>query len=148
MNLPAVGSGSLPPEPLHLKYPPPKSGTRESELVMDAQLAIAELQEVHDRGLLGDVEVARRARAILDRSDLKAIDLVEYLRERGYRGARLVRAAGLFGRAVAEAYRVEHGVKPLKVETFVEHLGDTRSVNAYLEADRPLLDATFAEWAK
>lgn len=115
---------------------------------MDALLAIRELQEVHDRGLLSDVEVARRARDILDRSDLKQIDLVEYLRERGYRGARLVRAAGLFGRAVAEAYRVERGVRPGKVAVYVEHLKDTRSVNLYLEADRELLDATFAEWAK
>lgn len=113
---------------------------------MDALLALRELQETD--GVLPEVERARRAREILDRADLKPIDLVGYLRDRGHHGAGLVRAAGDFGRALSDAYLAEHGVRPLRVEVFVEQLGTTRSVNAYLEADRPLIDATYAGWAK
>jgi hypothetical protein len=113
---------------------------------MDALLALRELQEA--RGLLSEVESARRAREILDRADLKPIGLVEFLKERGYEGPRLVRAAGSFGRALGDAYLAEHGVRPLKAAAWVEHLRDTRAANVYLEVDRPLMEATFAEWSK
>jgi len=115
---------------------------------MDALLALRELQEAD--GLIPKTESARRAREILDRAELKPIDLVMYLTKRGYHRARLARAAGSFGTAVSDAYLAEHGVRPLKVEVYVDHLRDTRMVNGYLEADRPLLDAVFGSresWA-
>lgn len=112
---------------------------------MDAMVALRELQAA--RGTLSERECARRAREILDRAELKPIGLVEYLRGRGYSGAELVRAAGSFGRALGDAYLAEHGVRPLKADVWIEQLQDWRAANTYLEVDRPLMDATFAEWS-
>lgn len=106
--------------------------------------ALREIQTAAD--VLPAVEVARRARQVLDREDLHPFTVVDFLVAEGISGSALVRAAGEFGRLVAEAYRKEHGVDPLRVERFQEHLGQTRRVCEYLEVDRPLVEAVFARW--
>jgi len=99
------------------------------------------------RGLLPDEMIARRARAILDRADLGEINVVEYLKSKGYTAADLYRAAGSFGSALAVAYFAEHGVKPIKADSWVEGIQQYRMVNTYIEADRDLIERTFAEWS-
>lgn len=106
---------------------------------------LRELQ--HARRLISEVEVAHRARAILDRADLPSLDLVVFLKERGFEGGRLVRAASSFGRAVAAEYRAVYGVEPLRVERWVEHLQQKRLVVEYLEMDRPLVERVYAGWS-
>lgn len=112
---------------------------------MDAVVALRELQEA--RGVLPETELAFRARQILDRADLQELDLVVFLASHGYAGARLMRAAGAFGRALSESYLEVHGVRPVKAEVFVPGVG-RRHVNIYLESDRQLVESTFAEWSK
>jgi hypothetical protein len=109
-----------------------------------ALTALRELQTAEP--LLPAWEIARRARAILDRAELKPFTVTEYLTAAGIGGPALVRGVGEFGRLVAEAYRREHGVEPLRVERFQEHLGQTRRVCEYLEVDRPLVDRVYAAW--
>jgi hypothetical protein len=109
-----------------------------------ALAALRELQTAADA--LPAVEVARRARQILDREDLQPFTIVEFLTAEGISGPALVRAAGEFGHLVAVAYRAEHGVEPLRVERYLEHLGQTRRVCEYLEVDRPLIRAVFDRW--
>ncbi len=111
---------------------------------MDGVTALRELQTASR--LLPAVEVARRARAILDREDLKPFTIVDFLQPLGFSGPALVRVTGEFGKVAAETYREQHGVEPLRVERFVEHLQQTRRVCEYLEADRPLIEAAFTRW--
>jgi len=106
--------------------------------------ALREIQTAAD--VLPAAEVARRARQILDREDLKPFTIVDFLIEEGFSGPALVRAAGQFGHLVAVAYRAEHGVEPLRVERHIEHVGQTRRVCEYLEVDRPLIRAVFDRW--
>jgi hypothetical protein len=107
---------------------------------------LAELQAA--RGLVPEPELARRAREVLNRGGMRELDVVEFLRGRGFEGPELMRAAGSFGRALADEYLAEHGVRPLKAEVFVEHLNARRMVNVYLECDRPLVERVFAGWTR
>ena len=111
----------------------------------------AAIQALHElraaRDLLPEVEIARRARLVLDRAGFKEIDLVDFLAEKGYRGADLVRAAAAFGRTLADAYEAHYGVRPLKALEYVEHLRDHRVVSVYLEVDLPLIEETFGRWS-
>jgi hypothetical protein len=116
---------------------------------MDTTAATAALDELaHAVPVLGQAEVARRARAILDRAELAELDLVEFLKSKGYEGYFLFQAAADFGKALAGEYRRERGKAPIKAERFVEHLGQTRSVNLYLELDRELVENAFTRWSK
>jgi hypothetical protein len=109
----------------------------------------AELELIHElqkkRGILPDFELAERARQILDRTGLKRIDLAIYLQDHGYEGSRLAQAVGTFGKAVKDAYRARYGCDPIKATEVVGN--DVRPVFHYLEADRPLIDETFAGWS-
>lgn len=107
--------------------------------VMDA---LRELQEA--RGIIPEYELAERARAILERSDMQRLDVADYLTEKGYSGYRLAQTVGTFGKAVKAAYREQYGHQPMKTHILVN--GDVRPVNAYIEADRGLFDTTFEEW--
>lgn len=116
---------------------------------MNTTAATAALDELaHAAPVLGQAEVARRARAILDRADLAELDLVEFLKGHGYEGYFLFTAAADFGKALAAEYKRIRGVAPIKAERFIDHLGDTRSVNTYLEVDRELVENAFTRWAK
>jgi hypothetical protein len=107
-----------------------------------AMQMIRELQEA--RGLVPEWELAERARAIFERSDMKPLDLTEFLAAMGLRGARLAHAMGTFPKAVANAYRDHYGYEPIK--TVVPAAGSLRMVNAYVEADRELIEATYRLW--
>jgi hypothetical protein len=114
---------------------------------LDHDRALQALREIQTAAeVLPAMEVARRARQVLDREDLHPFTVVDFLTAEGISGPALVRAAGEFGRLVAEAYRHEHGVDPLRVERFQEHLGQSRRVCEYLEIDRPLVEGVFARW--
>ena len=111
-----------------------------------ALAALRELQTAKD--LLPAVEVARRARAILDRADFKPFTVVDFLTGEGYSGPALYFAAASFGTTLSAAYKRAHGVSPLRVERFVEHLGQTRRVCEYLGVDLPLVRETFESWMR
>jgi hypothetical protein len=116
---------------------------------MNTTAAIAALDELRAAGeYLSQAEVARRARAILDRADLAELDLVEFLKSKGYSEYFLFVAAADFGKALAAEYKQIRGVSPVKAERFIEHLGDTRTVCTYLELDRELVENAFTRWAK
>jgi hypothetical protein len=120
---------------------------------LDHPRALAALRELQtaqagSRPLLPEPEAAKRARAILDRADLKPFTIVEYLVAAGYSGSALYHASVGFGAAVSDAYLSAHGVRPLKVERVDEESGQPRSVCEYLEVDRPLLDGVYASWVE
>lgn len=109
----------------------------------------AELELIHElqkkRGILPERDLAERARQILDRTGLKRIDLADYLAEHGYEGARLAQAVGTFGKALKDAYREHYGCDALRATELIA--GEWKPVTHYLEADRPLIDTTFARWS-
>jgi hypothetical protein len=107
-----------------------------------AMQMIRELQEA--RGLVPEWELAERARAIFERSDMKPLELADFLRSKGLRGARLAHAMGTFPKAVAVMYRDHYGYEPIK--TVVPAAGSLRMVNAYVEADRPVVEAAYRSW--
>jgi hypothetical protein len=107
-----------------------------------AMQMIRELQEA--RGLVPEWELAERARAIFERSDMKTLDLAEFLVSKGLKGARLAHAMGTFPKAVAAAYRDHYGYEAIK--TLVPAAGSLRKVNAYVEADRPVIEAAYRSW--
>lgn len=115
-------------------------------MVFQAMEKLRELQEARKLDVLTEYELAERARAILDRSEMRTLDVTEYLMDKGYEGAPLMRAVGRFGALVKIAYVREYGRPPLRTHIVVNH--DVRPVNAYLETDRPLFDRVFEEWSK
>jgi hypothetical protein len=107
---------------------------------------LRELQ--HAAPLLPAMDAAHRARAILDRADLKPFTVVEFLAPLGYSGPGLYRAAVTFGDLVSDEYLKAHGVRPLKVERLDDESKSLRRVCEYLEVDRPLIEAVYAAWTK
>jgi len=103
---------------------------------------IGDLQAL--RGILPEYELAERARAILERADMKPLDLAEFLAEKGFTGPRLMRSVGTFGKTVKEAYIAHYGYEPIKTHIVIS--GEIRPVCAYLEIDRDLIEDAFVEW--
>jgi hypothetical protein len=113
---------------------------------MDSYAAIEKLRELQAaRGSLDEYEVARRAAAILDRSDLRELDLTDYLVERGLSGHALASFTARFTTRVASLYLARNSVRPLKRLRFIAELKNYRPVNAYIEHDRDLFDRAFRE---
>ncbi len=103
---------------------------------------LRELQEA--RGLVPEWELAERARAVFERSEMRPLELAEFLSAKGLRGARLAHAMGSFPKVVARTYRERYGFDPIKM---VQPLaGDLRMVNAYVEDDRELIESAFRVW--
>lgn len=113
---------------------------------MDSFTAIEKLEELkHARGTLDEWEIARRAAAILDRSDLRELDLTDYLIERKLEGVALARFMPRFASRVAQLYEAQHGARPLKRLKLIAELKDYRPVFAYVEHDRELCDRAWRE---
>jgi hypothetical protein len=108
----------------------------------DARRAMDELAYARDKGLLNPLEVHTRTTAILDRTELRPLDLVEFLREKGHTEFELFRLIGEFGKAVKRRYAEVHGHEPL------QRLGDAggraRPVYAYVDDDLPLIEDVYA----
>lgn len=112
---------------------------------MENDVAIGALRELSAaRGLLDHWELAQRATAILDRSELRPLSIVDYLQQKGVDGPALARMVGKFAPRVKSAYVAKYGVEPLHRLELIPALGERRPVHAYLETDRPLFDGIWA----
>lgn len=66
----------------------------------------------------------------------------DFLREKNLSAKKLRSISGTFGKRVKAAYILEHGEDPKKYHLNLAN-GQTRAVNAYTEADRPLMETVF-----
>lgn len=66
----------------------------------------------------------------------------DYLREKNLSHSRMRSVAGVFGKRVKRAYLEAHGCPPQRYDLTLPN-GQVRQVNAYTEADRPLMDAVW-----
>ena len=69
----------------------------------------------------------------------------DYLGEKNLGQTRLRSVAGVFGKRVKAAYVAQHGRPPQRYPLSLGN-GQVREVNAYTEADRPLLDQVWATY--
>jgi hypothetical protein len=112
---------------------------------MDSQAALWALHELSVAApMLDPWTVANRCTAILDRAELKPLDLVTFLEEeRDIHGAQLARLVDPFARKVKSLYVAQWGVNPLKKLEVID--GKQRRVNAYLEEDRALFERAYRD---
>lgn len=105
------------------------------------------------KGLIHPDHLEAKARIVLARGlgEQPEIDparrplyVQDYLRGLNLSRDRLRRVSGTFGKALKRAYTDLHGVEPGKYDLDVAN-GQVRSVYAYTEADRPLMDRVWRE---
>lgn len=120
-------------------------------LIRQAQMQIELCQAA--RGLIHPDHLEAKARIVLARGlgEQPEIDptrrplyVQDYLRGLNLSRDRLRRVSGTFGKALKKAYIDLHGVEPGKYDLDVAN-GQVRSVYAYTEADRPLMDRVWRE---
>ncbi|MGV9540860.1 hypothetical protein ACWDSF_06005 [Nocardia beijingensis] len=106
------------------------------------------------RGLIDEGHLETKARIVLARGLGEAPELdaattplyaQSFLEEKGLTRARIKAVSGPFGKRVKAAYIREHGVEPKQYPLETGN-GQVRPVNAYTEADRPLLEAIWAKY--
>jgi hypothetical protein len=115
-------------------------------MILSHEAALAALRELTiARSTLDHWEIAQRTTAILDRSYLKPLDIVDYLIDRDLEGVALTRFVGKFAPRVRELYEQQHGIRPLHKLELVVATGDRRPVYAYLETDRDLFDRAWRD---
>jgi len=100
------------------------------------------------KGLIRPEHLEARARVVLarglgERAELDPVDrplyAQDYLRAKNLPTAKLKSIAGMFGKRLKKAYTSAHGTTPEKYPLNLSN-GQVREVNAYTEADRPLMD--------
>lgn len=120
-------------------------------LIRQAQMQMELCQAA--KGLIHPDHLEAKARVVLARGlgERPEIDparrplyVQDYLRGMNLSKDRLRRVSGTFGKAVKRAYIDLHGVEPDKYDLDLSN-GQVRSVYAYTEADRPLLDKVWRE---
>lgn len=105
------------------------------------------------KGLIHPDHLEAKARIVLARGlgehpqidpGRRPLYVQDYLRGLNLSKDRLRRVAGTFGKAVKRAYVDLHGIEPGKYDLDLSN-GQVRSVYAYTEADRPLMDQVWAD---
>lgn len=105
------------------------------------------------KGLIHPDHLEAKARIVLARGlgehpqidpGRRPLYVQDYLRGLNLSKDRLRRVAGTFGKAVKRAYVDLHGIEPGKYDLDLSN-GQVRSVYAYTEADRPLMDRVWRE---
>ncbi|MFI5504492.1 Rha family transcriptional regulator [Corynebacterium kutscheri] len=99
------------------------------------------------KGLIRDEHLEAKARIILARGLGEAPEIdpatrplytADFLKEKNLSTKRMKSVAGVFGKRMKAAYTLEHGQEPGKYDLTLPN-GQIRQVNAYTEADRPLM---------
>ncbi len=111
----------------------------------DARRALAELAVARDLHLVTESQAMKRTAAILDRTDLRPVNLIEFLRTKGHSNSDLFRVVGPFGVAVKAAYKAKHGHDPL--HRLQDAGGSARPVYAYVDDDLDLIEATYSTFS-
>lgn len=105
------------------------------------------------KGLIRAEHLEAKARVILARGlgekpELDPVDrplyAQQYLKEKNLSAKQMRSKASIFGKRLKKAYIEKHGRDPEKYDLDLSN-GQTRPVNAYTEADRPLMDAVWSE---
>lgn len=106
------------------------------------------------KGLIRPEHLEAKARIILARGLGEAPELdpatrplytQEFLRGKNLSQKKLKSIAGMFGKRVKAAYTLEHGREPEKYPLNLPN-GQIRQVNAYTEADRPLMEKVWDKY--
>lgn len=106
------------------------------------------------RGLIHPDHLEAKARVILARGLGEAPELdpasrplyaQQYLKEKNLSAKQMRSKASIFGKRLKKAYVEKYGRDPEKYDLDLSN-GQTRPVNAYTEADRPLMDAVWSEY--
>jgi len=106
------------------------------------------------RGLIDEGHLETKARIVLARGLGEAPELdaattplyaQTFLEEKGLSRQRIKAVSGPFGKRVKAAYVLEHGEEPKQYPLETGN-GQVRPVNAYTEADRPLLEQIWAKY--
>lgn len=106
------------------------------------------------KGLIRAEHLEAKARVILARGlgekpELDPVDrplyAQQYLKEKNLSAKQMRSKASIFGKRLKKAYVEKYGRDPEKYDLDLSN-GQTRPVNAYTEADRPLMDAVWSEY--
>lgn len=106
------------------------------------------------KGLIRAEHLEAKARVILARGlgekpELDPVDrplyAQQYLKEKNLSAKQMRSKASIFGKRLKKAYIEKYGRDPEKYDLDLSN-GQTRPVNAYTEADRPLMDAVWSEY--
>lgn len=106
------------------------------------------------KGLIRDEHLEAKARIILARGLGEAPELdpgtrplytADFLKEKNLSHKRLKSVSGVFGKRMKAAYTLEHGREPEKYPMNLPN-GQVRQVNAYTEADRPLMEQVWSKY--
>lgn len=106
------------------------------------------------KGLIRAEHLEAKARIILARGLGEAPELdpgtrplytADFLKEKNLSHKRLKSVAGVFGKRMKAAYTLEHGTEPEKYPMNLPN-GQVRQVNAYTEADRPLMEQVWGKY--
>lgn len=123
-----------------------------NDLISEAQRRLELCQAA--KGLIHADHLEAKARVILARGLGEAPELDEksrpvyasdFLKDKGLSGKRLKSVAGSFGKRMKAAYVLEYGREPERYPLDLPN-GQTRLVNAYTVADRPLMEKVWAEY--
>lgn len=106
------------------------------------------------KGLIRDEHLEAKARIILARGLGEAPELdpstrplytQEFLKDKNLSQKRMKSIAGVFGKRMKAAYTLEHGREPEKYPLNLAN-GQVREINAYTEADRPLMEQVWDQY--
>lgn len=106
------------------------------------------------KGLIRDEHLEAKARIILARGLGEAPELdandrplytSDFLAEKNLSQKKLKSVSGVFGKRMKAAYTLEHGTEPEKYPLNLPN-GQVRHVNAYIEADRPLMEEVWNKY--
>ncbi|WP_341258260.1 phage antirepressor N-terminal domain-containing protein [Gordonia malaquae] len=106
------------------------------------------------QGLIHPDHLEARARIVLAEglgehaeldADRRPLYAHTFLDEKGLKEKKRRSVAAMFGKRVKKAYVEEHGVAPEQYPLNLSN-GQIRNVNAYTEADRPLLESVWREY--
>ena len=106
------------------------------------------------KGLIRQEHLEAKARVILARGLGEAPQLdpldrplyaQQFLKEKNLSRKQMTSKAGVFGKRLKKAYTEKYGREPEKYDLDMSN-GQVRPVNAYTEADRPLMDQVWAEY--
>lgn len=106
------------------------------------------------KGLIRQEHLEAKARVILARGLGEAPQLdpldrplyaQQFLKEKNLSRKQMTSKAGVFGKRLKKAYTEKYGREPEKYDLDMSN-GQVRPVNAYTEADRPLMNQVWAEY--